>query len=50
VGGIHDVEDALEKLDAGASLLQVYTGFIYQGPSMVKKLNKAIERRIAKSQ
>lgn len=42
VGGIHSVEDALEKLEAGADLVQVYTGFIYEGPSLVKKINKAI--------
>jgi dihydroorotate dehydrogenase len=45
VGGIHSVEDALEKLDAGATLLQVYTGFIYEGPSLVKRINKAILKR-----
>ena len=42
VGGIHSAEDALEKLDAGAALLQVYTGFIYEGPSLVKRINKAV--------
>jgi len=42
VGGIHSVEDAIEKLKAGASLIQVYTGFIYSGPSIVKKINKKI--------
>lgn len=42
VGGIHSAEDALEKLDAGASLVQIYTGFIYEGPSLIKKINKAI--------
>ena len=42
VGGIHSAEDAIEKLDAGATLLQVYTGFIYEGPSIVKRINKAI--------
>jgi dihydroorotate dehydrogenase len=45
VGGIHSAEDALEKLDAGATLLQVYTGFIYEGPSIVKRINKAILKR-----
>jgi dihydroorotate dehydrogenase len=45
VGGIHTPEDALEKLDAGASLLQVYTGFIYEGPGIVKRINKAILKR-----
>ncbi len=42
VGGIHSAEDALEKIDAGASLVQLYTGFIYEGPSLVKRINKAI--------
>ena len=45
VGGIHSAEDALEKLDAGATLLQVYTGFIFEGPSLVKRINKAILKR-----
>ncbi len=42
VGGIHTAKDAQEKLDAGASLLQVYTGFIYEGPSIVKNILKGI--------
>lgn len=42
VGGIMSPEDALEKLNAGASLIQIYTGFIYEGPQLVKKINKAI--------
>lgn len=42
VGGIHSAEDALEKLEAGADLLQVYSGFIYEGPKLVKDINKAI--------
>lgn len=42
VGGIHSAEDAIEKIKAGADLVQVYTGFIYEGPSLVKKINKAI--------
>src|SRR5690606_25692152 len=37
VGGIHSPEDALEKLDAGADLVQLYTGFIYEGPSLIKR-------------
>ncbi|AUP78083.1 quinone-dependent dihydroorotate dehydrogenase [Flavivirga eckloniae] len=45
VGGIHSAEDALEKIDAGADLVQVYTGFIYEGPSLVKKINKALLKR-----
>lgn len=42
VGGIHSAEDALEKLEAGASLVQLYTGFIYEGPGLVKKINRAL--------
>ncbi|MEX0275075.1 MAG: quinone-dependent dihydroorotate dehydrogenase [Flavobacteriaceae bacterium] len=42
VGGIHSAEDALEKLEAGATLVQLYTGFIYEGPSLVKQINNAI--------
>lgn len=42
VGGIHSPADALEKLEAGASLVQLYTGFIYEGPGLIKKINKAI--------
>jgi dihydroorotate dehydrogenase len=45
VGGIHTAEDAIEKLEAGASLVQLYTGFIYEGPALVKAINKAILRR-----
>ncbi|NRD20445.1 quinone-dependent dihydroorotate dehydrogenase [Winogradskyella eckloniae] len=45
VGGIHSAKDAIEKLDAGADLVQVYTGFIYEGPKLVKKINKAILKR-----
>jgi len=42
VGGIHSAKDAIEKLEAGADLVQVYTGFIYEGPSLVKNINKEI--------
>jgi len=42
VGGILSSEDALEKLKAGADLVQIYTGFIYEGPGFVKKINEAI--------
>lgn len=50
VGGIHSVEDALEKLDAGATLLQIYTGFIYEGPMLNKRINKAILTRLNNEQ
>lgn len=46
VGGIHTPEDALEKLRAGASLVQIFTGFIYEGPSLIKRINKAIIKRM----
>ncbi|WP_293872011.1 quinone-dependent dihydroorotate dehydrogenase [Flavobacterium sp.] len=42
VGGIHSAEDAIEKLNAGASLVQLYTGFIYEGPKLVKEINRKI--------
>lgn len=42
VGGIFTAADAQEKLDAGASLVQVYTGFVYEGPSIAKKICKGI--------
>lgn len=42
VGGIHSAQDAIEKLEAGASLVQLYTGFIYEGPKLVKEINQAI--------
>ena len=42
VGGIHSVQDALDKIEAGACLLQLYTGFIYEGPKLIKNINKAI--------
>jgi len=45
VGGIHSAQDAIEKLDAGASLVQLYTGFIYEGPALVKAINKEILKR-----
>ncbi|MCF8714958.1 quinone-dependent dihydroorotate dehydrogenase [Joostella atrarenae] len=45
VGGIHSEGDAMEKLEAGASLVQLYTGFIYEGPFIVKRINKALLKR-----
>lgn len=42
VGGIMRAEDALEKINAGADLVQIYTGFIYQGPSLAKQINKLL--------
>lgn len=42
VGGIHSADDAIEKLEAGASLIQLYTGFIYEGPKLIKQINRKI--------
>jgi dihydroorotate dehydrogenase len=42
VGGIHSQEDAVEKIQAGADLIQLYTGFIYEGPSLIKRINKTL--------
>ncbi|MCP9201218.1 quinone-dependent dihydroorotate dehydrogenase [Gramella sp. GC03-9] len=46
VGGIHTAQDAIEKLEAGASLVQLYTGFIYEGPALIKEINKAILKKM----
>lgn len=43
-GGIFSAEDAEAKLKAGASLVQIYTGFIYEGPALIKEINKALLR------
>lgn len=48
VGGILNGNDALEKIKAGADLLQVYTGLVYQGPSLVKDLNRSIAHEMDK--
>lgn len=45
VGGIHSAQDALEKLEAGASLIQLYTGFIYEGPALIKEINQALLKK-----
>lgn len=42
VGGISSAKDAIDKIKAGASLVQIYTGFIYEGPSLIKAINKEI--------
>ena len=48
VGGIHSAKDALEKIEAGADLVQIYTGFIYKGPKLIRKINKAILKKYYK--
>ena len=45
VGGIFSPADVIEKLKSGASLVQVYTGFIYEGPNIVKKINRELLKR-----
>lgn len=42
VGGIHSAQDALDKFSAGADLVQLYTGFIYEGPKLIRDINKAL--------
>lgn len=46
VGGIMTAEDAIEKLRAGASLIQIYTGFVYEGPWLVKRINKSVQKNL----
>ncbi len=42
VGGIHNSKDAIEKLNAGADLIQLYTGFIYEGPALIKQIKREL--------
>lgn len=46
VGGIENADDAWERLVAGADLIQVYTGFIYEGPAIVKSICRGLEKRV----
>ncbi|HLN94654.1 MAG TPA: hypothetical protein VK183_03395, partial [Flavobacterium sp.] len=46
VGGIHSAADAIEKLQAGATLVQLYTGFIYEGPALVASINREVLRQL----
>lgn len=48
VGGIHSAKDALEKLDAGATLVQLYTGFIYEGPQLINDINQELLTRTSR--
>ena len=48
VGGIFTAEDAWEKISAGASLVQLYTGFIYQGPNIAQQINEGLSRILAR--
>lgn len=47
VGGIHSAKDAIEKFDAGAELVQLYTGFVYEGPQLVKNIKKAYCKKVS---
>ncbi len=47
VGGISSPQDALERLDAGADLLQAYTGFVYEGPGWPRRMNAELTRVLA---
>jgi dihydroorotate dehydrogenase len=49
VGGIFTAEDAWEMISAGASLVQIYTGFIYEGPSIAKTINDGLRRIVSKA-
>jgi dihydroorotate dehydrogenase len=42
VGGIHSANDALEKINAGADLIEIYTGMIYEGPGLMKRILKIL--------
>jgi dihydroorotate dehydrogenase len=48
VGGIFTADDAWEKISAGASLVQLYTGFIYQGPNIAQQINEGLSRILAR--
>lgn len=48
VGGIFTAEDAWEMISAGASLLQIYTGFIYEGPAIARKINDGLRRIVSR--
>lgn len=45
VGGIHTPEQALEKINLGAGLVQLYTGFVYEGPALVKRAAALIRKK-----
>ncbi|MDX1903763.1 MAG: quinone-dependent dihydroorotate dehydrogenase [Thermonemataceae bacterium] len=50
VGGIHSPEDAWEKISAGADLVQIYTGFVYEGASLIKSINKFMIEKIRENE
>ena len=48
-GGVFDVDSYYEKLDLGADLVQIYTGFVYEGPNLVKKIIKHDKQKLSNS-
>lgn len=50
VGGIFSAKDAIDKLEAGASLVQIYSGMIYEGPGLIKRINKGLAKYFNKNQ
>lgn len=50
VGGICSAADAIEKIEAGASLVQVYSGLVYAGPKLIKEINQAIAKKYSKQE
>lgn len=46
VGGIHSAQDAVEKIQAGANLVQIYTGLVYEGPALIKRINKELLKHV----
>ena len=47
VGGVFNAADAWEMISAGASLLQIYTGFIYEGPAIARRINEGLRQIIS---
>ncbi len=46
VGGIHSAQDAIQKIKAGADLVQIYTGLVYEGPTLIKRINKELLKQV----
>ena len=46
VGGIHSAQDAIQKIKAGADLVQIYTGLVYEGPALIKRINKELLKEV----
>lgn len=48
VGGIFTAEDAYEKIRAGASLIEIWTGIVYEGPAITRNINRGLLRLLAR--